>query len=232
MCVLAESRTKSIGRCNAHTWSLEMPASPLPTSVSCWVSHRLELRASEVDEGEAAAVRDANEVSPAGLTKAQPSSAASRTTTDKSDLIAHFTIVPFETRMESRRVCWLLATTTTATHNATRTLLRTQLACCQIKCLPYLHNAYYIVTFQVKNAAGLSLDVDLSCYLSSKQVTCARRWSRSKTGTREKGNRHTNSSFPTVYGPTVYGVDTCVCNDCANLLVFGAEGAPVDAFMS
>lgn len=101
----------------------------------------------------------------------------------------------------------------------------------QIKCLPYLHNPHYIVTFQVKNAAGLSLSTS-HVTLSSKQVTCARRWSRSKTGTRGKGNRHTNSSFPTVYGPTAYGVDTCVCNDCANLLVFGAEGAPVDAFMS
>lgn len=98
---------RTIGPCNARTWSLEIPASPLPTSASCCVSHRLELRASEVVEG-VAIVRDANELSPEGLTKAQPSSAVSRKTTEQSDCIAHFTIVPFETRMESRRVCWRL----------------------------------------------------------------------------------------------------------------------------
>lgn len=161
MCVLAESRTRSIDRCNAHTWSLEMPASPLPTSVSCWVSHRLELRASEVDEGEAAAVRDANEVSPAGLTKAQPSSAASRTTTEKSDLIAHFTIVPFETRMESRRVSWLLATTTTATHNATRTLYSDSLAPDKMPAISPQPPLYRNVSG--KKCGGI-ISVDLSCY--------------------------------------------------------------------
>lgn len=51
--------------------------------------------------------------------------------------------------------------------------------------------------------------------------------SRSKTGTRGKSNLHANSSFPKVYGPTVYSVDTCVCNDSVNLVVFGAEGAPL-----